>query len=64
MKPYKIIKSTSVVPAKKILVGPLKPPKVPLWFVKDVFTPPKASLEFTAPEAGLLPNSSDDDQDL
>lgn len=44
MKPYKIIKSKGPNLKKAKLVGILKAPKVPLYFIKNCHTPPKAAV--------------------
>lgn len=44
MKPYKIIMPKRPVRARTKLIGKLKAPKIPLWFIKDVHTPPKAEI--------------------
>lgn len=45
MKPYKIIKSKNNYIKKSKLIMPLKKNKVPLFFFKDCFTPPKKEIE-------------------
>lgn len=44
MKPYKIIKSSGPMPRKKIIIDKMAPRKIPLWFIKNTHTPPKAEI--------------------
>lgn len=44
MKPYKIIKSQNPNLKKTKLVGILKAPKVPLYFIKNCHTPKKSAV--------------------
>lgn len=44
MKPYKIINSKNPNLKRTKLVGILKAPKVPLYFIKNCHTPKKATV--------------------
>lgn len=44
MKPYKIIKPKQPIHKRTVLISRLSPKRVPLWFFKNVHTPPKAKI--------------------
>jgi hypothetical protein len=58
MKPYKIIKPKQSLFKRKKLIGLLPKRKVPLWFFKNVHTPPKP--EMIGPVKEFAPDRQQD----